>query len=247
MNIQSYLKNIDLKLGIVLALPLVLIFIGCKSSELREIADSLQQVKKPLDNKTVVAGLKQALEIGISNSVAKTGRIGGFSDNPLIHIAIPQELNKVESTLRKIGLNQYLDRFERQMNRAAESASIEAKRIFISSISQMSFSDAMQILNGQDDAATQYFKQTTSEQLRSKFRPVIQQSMHKVGFYQDYKTLLKTYDSIPFTRKPDLNIESYILQKTLDGLFLLVAQEEKKIRQDPTARVTDLLQRVFGN
>jgi len=133
------------------------------------------------------------------------------------------------------------------MNRAAESASKEAKQIFISSISQMSFTDAWQILRGSDDAATQYFKRTTSLQLRSKFRPIIQKSMQKVGFYQDYRTLLKTYDAIPFTKKPDLNIETYILQKSLDGLFTLVAQEEKKIRHDPVARVTDLLERVFSN
>ena len=247
MTRQSFLNIICRKFTIILALPIVLILISCKSTDLRQIADSLQQVQQPLDNKTVVAGLKQALEIGTSNSVAKTSKIGGFSDNPLIHIAIPQQLNKVESTLRKLGLNQYVDRFELQMNRAAESASIEAKQIFISSISHMSFADAWQILRGPNDAATQYFERTTNVQLRSKFRPIIQRSMQKVGFYQDYKTLLKTYDSIPFTNKPDLNIETYVLQKSLDGLFILVAQEEKKIRQDPAARVTDLLRRVFAN
>lgn len=246
MTSPSFLNIISAKFTIVFALPIVLILISCKSTDLRQIADSLQQVQQPLDSKTVVAGLKQALEIGTSNSVAKTSKIGGFSDNPLIHIAIPQQLNKVESTLRKIGLNQYVDRFELQMNRAAESASIEAKQIFISSISQMSFTDAWQILRGPDDAATQYFKRTTNAQLSSKFRPIIKQSMRKVGFYKDYERLLKTYDSIPFTTKPNLNIESFILQKSLDGLFTLVAQEEKKIRHDPVARVTDLLRRVFG-
>lgn len=247
MTVKSTLITICRKFSIVLAIPLILTLISCQSSDLRQIADSLQQEQQPLDNKTVVEGLKQALEIGTSNSVAKTGKIGGFSDNPLIHIAIPQPLNKVESTLRKIGLDQYVDRFELQMNRAAESASKEAKQIFISSISQMSFTDAWQILRGPDDAATQYFKQTTDVQLRSKFRPIIQQSMNKIGFYEDYKALLKTYDSIPFTKKPDLNIETYILQESLNGLFLLIAQEEKKIRKDPVARVTDLLRRVFGS
>jgi len=247
MTVKSTLKIICLKFSIVLALPIILILISCKSSELRQIADSLQQERQPLDNKTVIEGLKQALEIGTSNGIAKTSKTGGFSDNPLIQIAIPQQLNKVESSLRKIGLNQYVDRFELQMNRAAESASKEAKQIFISSISQMSFEDAWQILRGPDDAATQYFKQSTDVQLRSKFRPIIQQSMNKVGFYKDYKALLKTYDSIPFTKKPDLNIETYILQESLNGLFLLIAQEEKKIRRDPVSRITDLLQRVFGS
>lgn len=240
--LQSTVKRYQ---SIIFALPLAILLFGCKSTDLRQIADSLQQVQQTLDNKTVIAGLKQALEIGTSNSVTKTSKIGGFSNNPLIRIAIPDQLNKVESTLRKIGLNQYVDRFELQMNRAAESASKEAKQIFIASISQMSFSDAWQILDGPDDAATQYFKQTTNIQLSDKFRPIIKQSMQKVGFYQDYKNLLKTYESIPFTKKPDLNIETYILQKSLYGLFTLVAQEEKKIRHDPVARVTDLLQRVF--
>ncbi len=242
------LKNITQQyLSIILALPLAILLISCKSSELRQIADSLQQVQQPLDSKTVVAGLKQALEIGTSNSVSKTSKPGGFSNNPLIHIAIPQQLNKVDSSLRNIGLGRYVDKFELQMNRAAESASIEAKQIFIASISQMSFNDAWNILRGPDNAATQYFERTTNTQLRKKFRPIIKRSMEKIGFYQDYKILLKTYDSIPFTDKPNLNIETYVLQKSLDGLFVLVAQEEKKIRKNPAARVTDLLKRVFAN
>lgn len=242
------LKNIlTQNFTIILALPITILLIGCKSTDLRQIADSMQQIQQPLDNKTVVAGLKQALEIGTSNSVNKTSRTGGFSDNPLIHIAIPKQLDKVDSTLRKVGLGGYVDKFELQMNRAAESASIEAKQIFVTSITQMAFADAWNILRGPDNAATQYFKRTTNVQLSEKFRPIIKRSMGKVGFYQDYKTLLGTYDSIPFTQKPNLNIETYILQKSLDGLFLLVAQEEKKIRHDPVARVTDLLRRVFGS
>jgi len=246
MNTQignNFVKNY---FSLLMVIPLVIFLIGCKTSDLREISDSLQRNQQPLDNKTVVAGLKQALEISTKNSVNKTSKQGGFSDNPLIKIVIPQELHKVESSLRKIGLGRHVDRFEIQMNRAAESASKEAKEIFIVSITQMTFADAWKILRGADDEATQYFKRTTSTHLSNKFRPIIKRSMEKIGFYKDYRNLLKTYQSIPFTRKPDLDIETYILQKSLDGLFILLAQEEKKIRRDPVARVTELLRRVFG-
>jgi len=246
MNIQSFKYFIKSYISVVLFLPIAITLISCKSSDIRELTSQLQQSKKPLDSKTVVAGLKQALEVSTRNSVAKTSKVGGFSDNPLIHIAIPQELRKVESSLKKIGLGRHVDKFETQMNRAAESASKEATRIFIASITKMTFSDAWNILQGPDDAATQYFKQNTSAELSSKFKPVIKNSMGQIGFYDNYKNMLKTYQAIPFTKKPDLNIETYILQKSLDGLFTLVAQEEKMIRRDPAARVTDLLSRVFG-
>jgi len=246
MNIQSFKNFIKSYFSIVLFLPIAVILLSCKSSDVRELANQLQQGETPLDSKTVVAGLKQALEVSTRNSVDKTSKVGGFSDNPLIRIAIPQELQKVESSLRKIGLGRYVDKFETQMNRAAESASKEATRIFTSSITKMTFSDAWNILRGSDDAATQYFKQNTSSELSAKFKPIIKNSMGQIGFYDDYKNMLKTYQSIPFTQKPDLNIETYILQKSLDGLFALVAQEEKKIRQNPTARVTDLLKQVFA-
>ncbi len=234
-------------LSIILALPLAVIFISCKSTDLKQITDSLQQLKQPLDEKTVVAGLKQALEISTGNSISQTSKVGGFSDNALIHIAIPEQLSKVGSTLRKIGLGQYVDSFELQMNRSAELASKGAEQIFIASISQMTFTDAWQILRGPDNAATEYFRRTTHVPLSNRFRPIIKHSMEKIGFYRDYTKLLKTYDSIPFTKKPDLNIETYILQKSLDGLFILLAQEEKKIRRNPVARVTALLERVFGS
>ncbi len=230
-----------------LLLPLVIAISGCKNVDLQQVIDIVQQQQQPLDSKTVVAGLKQALEVGTKNSVSKTSKAGGFSDNPLIRIALPEELTKVASTLKKFGLGSYVDRFELQMNRAAETASTEAKEIFIESISQMTLADGWSILRGENDAATQYFKRTTESKLNSKFQPVITSSMNKIGFYDDYKNLLKAYDALPLTKKPDLNIENYILKQSLDGLFTLVAQEEKKIRENPTARVTELLRKVFAN
>jgi len=246
-TLRVFRKSLKTYSSIFLALPLAISLLACKTSDLNRISQTLQQTQQPLDNKTVVAGLKQALEVSTDNSVKRSSKQGGFSDNPHIRILIPQELHKVESSLKKIGLGRYVDRFEIQMNRSAESASKEAKKIFIHSITQMTFSDAWKILRGKDDEATQYFKRTTSAHLTNKFKPIIKHSMKKVGFYKDYRKLLKTYQSIPFTRKPDLDIENYILQKTLDGLFTLLAQEERKIRHAPAARVTELLRQVFGS
>ncbi len=235
-------------LTLAFSLSLATMLTSCKTAELQKIVDVLQQQQQqPLDNKMVVAGLKQALSVGTRNTVSQTSQQGGFSDNPLIRIALPSELNKVATTLNQVGLGSYVERFELQMNRAAELASIEARDIFIDSISQMTLADGWKILRGENDAATQYFRRTTEEKLINKFRLAITNSMNKVGFYGDYKKLLKTYDALPFTQKPDLNIENHILQQSLDGLFTLVAQEEQNIRQNPSARVTDLLRRVFAN
>ena len=220
-------------------------FVGCKNVDLKQISDTISQMQQPLDEQTVVAGLKQALEIGTNNTTNKTSRKDGFNGNPLIHISLPKELLKVASTLDKVGLGHYADEFELQMNRAAEKASREAKTVFIDSISRMSLKDAWGILNGADNAATQYFRQDTEQQLTKKFKPIIKSSMNKVGLYSDYQQLLSAYNKIPFTKKPDLDLENYVMQKSLDGLFLLVAKEESKIRKEPAARVTELLQRVF--
>lgn len=236
------IKNVSLWL----ALPIVVGLIGCKQADLQQVASVIKDYQQPLDTRTVVSGLKQALEVGTNNSVQQSSANGGFSDNPLIRIAVPQELNKTAVTLRKYGLGSLVDKFELQMNRSAEKAAEQAGSVFINSISQMTISDAWGILRGQDNAATQYFKRTTESDLRQRFQPIIRQSMGQIGFYDDYRSLLKAYDTLPFTEKPNLDIESYIMQKSLDGLFILVAKEEAKIRHNPAARVTELLQKVFA-
>jgi Protein of unknown function (DUF4197) len=224
---------------------LMIFLMSCQSVDLKQINDQLANAR-PLDNKTIVAGLKQALEVGTKNSVNLTSQKGGFSDNPLIRINTPKELDKLVGTLNKLGMSRYISNFETQMNRAAESASAEAKQVFFNSISKMSLRDGLNILQGPDDAATQFFRTTSTSELTTKFKPIITRSMSKIGFYDDYKNLLKTYDAIPFTNKPDLNIENYLLQQTLDGLFTMIAKEELKIRKEPAARVTELLRRVFN-
>jgi len=242
---QRALSIISRPLSLFLCIPIAAFLIGCQNVDLNQINNQIRGAR-PLDNTTIVAGLKKALEIGTINSVLQTSQVGGFSDNELLKITTPPQLQKLSSTLTKLGMGSFVKQFELQMNRAAESASKEAKQVFLSSISKMTLTDGLNILAGPDDAATQFFKRSSSKELSKKFRPIIANAMSKIGFYDDYKTLLNTYDALPFTSKPDVNIENYILGKTLDGLFSLVAKEEKKIRRDPAARVTELLQRVFA-
>lgn len=219
---------------------------SCKTTDVQRVLDTLGGANQPLSEQTVVAGLKQALEVGTENAVFKTHKTGGFSNNPLIKIMVPDQFSDVASKVRQIGLGSYVDKFELQMNRAAEQASGEAKQVFFSAISGMTVQDAWGILRGGDNAATQYFKTKTERQLEQKFAPIINNNMQKVGFYSDYRRLLNTYDNIPFTDKPNLDIEEYVMSETLDGLFTLVADEEAKIRRDPLARTTELLQKVFA-
>ncbi len=218
---------------------------SCKTADINRTIEALQN-HQALDEKTVAAGLKQALNIGVKNSINQTSQSGGFNNNPLIRLALPQQLDSAAKTLRKVGLGSYVDTLENQMNKSAESATGAALNVFTQSITNMSLADAWGILRGPENAATNYFKQNTQKQLTKKFKPIITNSMQQVGLYSDYKNLLNAYDKIPFTDKPDLNIENHIMQGTLDGLFSLVAKEEKKIRENPQARVTDLLKRVFS-
>lgn len=232
------------KLTIILLVSISLS--SCKTTDVQRVLDTLGGANQPLSEQTVVAGLKQALEVGTENAVFKTNKTGGFSNNPLIKIMVPEQFSDVASKVRQIGLGSYVDKFELQMNRAAEQASGEAKQVFLSAISGMTVQDAWGILRGGDNAATQYFRNKTERQLEQKFAPIISNNMQKVGFYSDYRRLLTTYDNIPFTEKPNLDIEEYVMSETMDGLFLLVAEEEAKIRRDPLARTTELLQKVFA-
>ncbi len=229
----------------ILLMTLVVIS-SCKTTDVQRVLDTLGGANQPLSEQTVVAGLKQALEVGTENAVFKTNKTGGFSNNPLIKIMVPEQFSDVASKVRQIGLGSYVDKFELQMNRAAEQASGEAKQVFFSAISGMTVQDAWGILRGGDNAATQYFRNKTERQLEQRFAPIISNNMQKVGFYSDYRRLLTTYDNIPFTEKPNLDIEEYVMTETMDGLFLLVAEEEAKIRRDPLARTTELLQKVFA-
>lgn len=200
-----------------------------------------------LTNSEIIDGLKQALEIGTKNAVGAVSKTNGYFGNPDIRIPLPDAVQKVEKLLRAAGYGQKVDAFELSMNRAAERAAPKAKALFWDAIKEMSFDDARKILDGPDNAATLYFKEKTEGRLTEIFKPIVHSSMSKVGVTRSYQDLDAKVRTIPFAGSLSFDLDQYVTGKGLDGLFFMLAQEERKIRQDPAARVTDLLQKVFGS
>jgi hypothetical protein len=200
----------------------------------------------PSDEK-VALGLKEALDIGAGNAVASTGRLDGFFKNEAIKILMPERLQKLDKGLRAVGLGSEIDAFILSMNRAAERAAPSAKAIFKDALKEMTFSDAKQILRGGDTAATDFFRARTAERMTAVFLPVVSSSLGDVGATRRYKDLVGRYSSLPFVNGPSLDLDRYVTGKTLDGLFHVLGEEEKKIRKDPAARVTKLLKDVFSS
>jgi hypothetical protein len=191
-------------------------------------------------------GLKEALRVGTDQAVLRTGKKDGYFANKLIKILLPESIQNVESGLRLAGFGPQVDEFVLSMNRAAEQAAPKAKEIFIGAITSMTIDDAHKILNGGDTAATDFFKRKTSKTLYKEFRPVIDNTMNKVGTVQKYNEVLGGVNKLPFMQSASLDVGDYVTDKALDGLFLIVAEEERDIRKNPAARVTDLLKDVFG-
>lgn len=200
-----------------------------------------------LSNSDIVNGLKEALDVGTQNAVAYVSKPDGYFSNPQIKIPLPEKVRQVEGLLRNVGFGEEVDAFELSMNRAAEKAAPLAVDIFKNTITQMTFSDARQILDGPDDAATNYFKGHTFGQLQETFKPIISQAMSEVGVTRQFQDLNNQLAGIPFVDQLRFDLDQYTTNKGLDGLFHMLAEEEKKIRENPTARVTDLLKKVFGN
>ncbi|MBG8553589.1 DUF4197 domain-containing protein [Hymenobacter guriensis] len=192
------------------------------------------------------SGLKEALVQGISKGADQASQQDGFYLNNLIRIPFPADAQRVATTLRKIGLGAEVDKFELSLNRGAEDAAKSAKPIFISAIKSLTFSDVWNILTGEKDAATQYLKRTTTAQLTTAFQPIIQQSLDKVGATRYYTSLTTRYNQIPLVKPVQTDLNQYATGKAIDGLFTLIAQEEANIRENPIARTTELLKRVFG-
>jgi len=198
-----------------------------------------------LSNDKIVAGLKEALQVSTGKAVALTGRPDGFLKNQAIKILLPPKLQTVGKGMRMLGMGASVDELEVGMNRAAEQATPEAKAIFIAAVKKMSFDDARKILTGSDTAATEYFKRTSSQNLTTAFSPIVERSMQHVGVVQQYDHLLATAPGgSALAGQFDLN--KYVVGKTLDGLFLMLGEQEKKIRKDPAAQTTALLKEVFG-
>ncbi len=194
----------------------------------------------------VGSGLKDALKVGTENTVNLTGRTDGFFRNQAIKILMPKTLRKLEKPLRMVGYGDQVDELVLSMNRAAERAAPFAKEIFWNAIAEMTFENARKILAGSDTAATDYFKGKTTDKLVAAFRPVVDKSMNEVGVTRQYKKLVGRYEGIPFTKSMVFDVDQYVVKKAMDGLFYVLGQEEKKVRNNPAARVTDLLKEVFG-
>ena len=197
-------------------------------------------------NDQTVAGLKEALSIGTGHAVAATSKTNGYFGNQAIKILMPEKIQKVADVLGRVGYQKEVDDFVLSMNRAAEKAAPQAKAIFIDAIHQMTIEDARKILAGSDTAATEFFKAKTSGKLYDAFQPIVSSSMNEVGTTRSYKEMMGKYTALPFASAESLDLDRYVTNKSLDGLFYLVGQEETKIRKDPAARVTDLLKAVFG-
>ena len=201
--------------------------------------------KTQLGDAKIASGLKEALKVGAENAVKLTGKTDGYYGNQAIKILMPKNVRSLERGLRALGGGAKIDEFELSMNRAAESAAPEARKIFADAILGMSIDDARKILKGSDTAATDYFKSKTTGELTSAFRPIVEHSMEKFTITQQWNSLVGQFQSIPFAKSPSLDINQYVVGKALDGLFFMLGQEEKKIRADPAARVTTLLKQVF--
>jgi len=209
------------------------------------VSDALN-TDKALTSEEVGAGLKEALKKGISKGADEVSQLDGYFKNPNIKIPFPPEVKKVETKLRQLGMGSQVDRFVMTLNRGAEDAAKGAKPIFISAITSMTIQDAWNILKGEENAATNYLKRVTSEQLLAKFRPIMKNSLEKVNATKFYSDIVNTYNKVPFVQKVNPDLEEYASQKAVDGLFFMIAKEEKNIRKDPLARTTELLKKVFG-
>jgi hypothetical protein len=200
-----------------------------------------------LSDAKVGSGLQVSLKVGTENATQQTGSVDGFLMNKAIKILMPKPLQSMEQPLRLVGYGPQIDEFVVGMNRAAEKAAPFAKDIFWSAIGEMSFDDARKILDGSDTAATDYFKAKTSKKLQTAFKPSVTDVMNQVGVNQQYNALVGKYKDVPFSKNVAFDVNQYVTEKTTDGIFFVVAQEEKKIRTNPGARVTDLLKEVFGS
>jgi hypothetical protein len=234
-----------------LLLPLLLLMsvAGFSQGLLKKAKGLLDKDKGgSLSTEEIVAGLKEALSVGANNSASKLSAVDGFFGNAAIKVLMPPEAQKVEKALRGAGMGKLVDDAILSMNRAAEEAAKSAAPIFLDAIKSMSFQDALSILRGSDTAATGYLRSKTVAALTEAFRPVIEGALEKTGATRHWKTVFETYNKLPTTlNKVNPDLAGYVTDRGLGGLFYQVAEEEKKIRKDPAARVTDVLKKVFGS
>jgi hypothetical protein len=235
------------KISVLLAAAFAFLSVSIGAQTTRTRRTTTRQTTN-VSNTDISSGLKEALFQGVKNAISELGRENGFLDNSRVRIPLPRNLKKTEKTLRALGQGRRVDEFVEAMNHAAEEAVPVAADIFFDSVKQMTFSDARNILfSGQDDSATQFFRRTSEDRLRDEFRPIVERFTEKVGVTQKYKAMMGRYGLMGKIVGQDASdIDGYITEKALDGLFLMMADEEAKIRRDPVRRTTSLLRKVFG-
>ncbi len=229
------------------ALLCVFIFSSC--AELQQVVNSLPQTTGGgfgVSNIDIANGLRQALDNGIDKQVTKLTQKDGFYRNQLVKILLPQELRKVDKTLRDVGLSSLADEGLKILNRAAEDAVKEATPIFVGAVKQITFTDAKQILLGNDNAATTYLQNKTNSALYAKFNPVIKRSFSKVGADKIWSNIINKYNALPLTNNVNPDLTDYVTQEALKGVYTMISVEEKEIRTKLSSRTTDLLRRVFA-
>lgn len=220
---------------------------GNLGNTLNNAANAVTGTGSSLSETDIAKGLKEALDVGTKNAVGSVSKVDGFLKNPKVKIPFPPEVKKVETSVRKVGMNKQADDFIKALNRAAEDAAKSATPIFGDAIKNMTLTDAKAILKGNETAATDFMKGKTSNELAAKFKPIVQQSMQKVQVTKYWKPIATRYNQLPMTQKVNPDLEKYVTDKAIEGLFKMIAEEEIKIRKDPAARITDLLKSVFGS
>jgi hypothetical protein len=199
-----------------------------------------------ISSREAVSGLKAALEKGSLAAVAALGRADGFLGNPQVKIPLPESLQRTERLMRRVGMGKQADELIVTLNRAAEAAVPEARSLFLDAVKKMSVQDAKGILSGGDTAATDYFRRTTQDPLRQRFLPIVRKATSRVELAQRYNAYAETAAAFGLVRKEDANLDGYVTQKALDGLFFMVGEEEKKIRKDPVGSASAIIRKVFG-
>ena len=224
-------------------------FISC--DQLQQIATDVQNEVGSVSSEPtlseIINGLKEALQVGTGNTVEALNQKGGYLNNPKLRIPFPPDAQRAADKLRDLGMGKLVDDFENSLNTAAENAASEAKPIFVNAIKSMTFEDAKKILNGPDNAATEYFENRTRQSLYSSFAPKVENSLNNVNVTKHWEQITTTYNKIPLVEKVETDLTKYATDKALDGLFVKLEEEEQKIRENPAARVTDLLKKVFGS
>jgi len=212
----------------------------------QSIVKQVNTGNNPLSNDEIIEGLREALTVGSNNASKAAAAVDGYYKNPKLYIPFPSEAKKMEQMLRSFGQEKLVNDFLLSLNRAAEDAAKEAAPIFVNAVKGMSIADGLSILNGKDDAATQYLKQNTQALLVEKFKPIVENSLHKVSATKYWEQLVVAYNKIPMVERMNPNLSEYATQKAIDGIFIVVAEEELQIRKNPAARVSAILKKVFN-